>query len=269
MTKFLEYLNERTFNIGVDVDYIYKELFHKYIKLLPDYDKFFNEIEKKRISPTFYLFGMIQSSKLRTKDCKKAHELNPIDIKGGVFDGNFYLPRQKAIEISLHKDVLLILRSNRSRNSVENLIGSKDINRFFNELTPPNIKGTIYHELSHWLNDSLHNWNISRRILKADQTQNYDILKKHGYALFTDYELDAQVHAIKQLKRNYKKDWDKLTWLDIINLKGSFDVIFTRLKTLNKKDQMDYFKRMSKRLNREKLLGKGLKNTFFEAIRKA
>jgi hypothetical protein len=140
--------------------------------------------------------------------------------------------------------------------------------QFFNEVSPASIKGTIYHELSHWISDSIYNRNISKRLEIAQQSGKLDILTKYGSNLFTDYELDAQVHAIKQLKRDYKKDWDKLTWSDIIEKKGSFDVIFKRLKTLNTRDQEEYFKRMIKRLNREGLLGKKLRNSFIKAMEK-
>lgn len=268
MTKFLEYLNEKTFRIGGDVDLVYKKIFHPYIKLLPNFDMFMDKVNKDKIKSNEYFFEVIFSHELKTKDCKEAHEVNPIGIKGGIFDTSSYVPSLSLIKLSLNIGVINILQQNRSKESIENLIGTAVSKRFFNELSPANLKGTIYHELSHWLNDSLHNKNISKRLKKAQQTQNYDILKKHGDAIFTDYELDAQVHAIKQLKRDYRKDWDKLTWYDIIEVKSSFDVIFSRLKHLNSKDQNEYFQRMIKRLNREGLLGKGLRNSFIKAINK-
>ena len=77
-----------------------------------------------------------------------------------------------------------------------------------------------------------------------------------------DYEIDAQVHAIKQLKRDFNKSWDFLSWHDIVQFKPSFDVIRNQLKQSTPKVQKDYFKRMTKRLNREKLLGKLMQKTF-------
>jgi hypothetical protein len=79
---------------------------------------------------------------------------------------------------------------------------------FRNEITETNIKGSIYHELSHWLNDTLHNKAVSKNM---PITQDKIDKLWSGDVNFSDFEIDAQVHAIKQVKRNYKKDFDKLT----------------------------------------------------------
>lgn len=264
MSRFLEYINEKTYRIGGDVDYIYKKLFQPYMKLLPDIDKFINKVNKSNS-----VFGEMNSDELKSKDCKKAHKENPILITAGVFNTSSYTPSKSLIKLALNYSVIDVLNKHRSKEEIESMIGSATSKRFFNELSEPNIKGTIYHELSHWINDTIHNRHISKRLDKSLQFDDLSILLKYGSTLFTDYEIDAQVHAIKQLKRNYKKNWDKLSWMDIVSLKGNFNVIFTKLKTINKKEQTAYFKALTKRLNRENLLGKGLKNTFFDAIRKA
>jgi hypothetical protein len=56
-----------------------------------------------------------------------------------------------------------------------------------------------------------HNQHISKKLQKSKETHDISVLQKHGTTLFTDYEIDAQVHALKQIKRNYKKEWDNLT----------------------------------------------------------
>jgi L-2-hydroxyglutarate oxidase LhgO len=82
------------------------------------------------------------------------------------------------------------------------------------------------------------------------------------------FELDAQIHAIKQLKRDYNKIWDEVTWEFIVQHKSSFNMVFKTLSRASKKDKTDYIKRLYKRLNREKLLGKSLKNGFDSFLRK-
>jgi hypothetical protein len=148
MSKFLEYLNERTFRIGSDVDYIYKKIFHPYIKLLPDIDKFMNKVNKDKKND-FYYFGVVTSDELKTKDCKKAHEINPIDIKGGVFNNSAYIPGESLIKISLNTHLIALLQVQRTEKGIENIIGTSKMKQFFNEVSPASIKGTIYHELSH------------------------------------------------------------------------------------------------------------------------
>jgi hypothetical protein len=55
--------------------------------------------------------------------------------------------------------------------------------------------------------------------------------------------------------------------MDIIEIKSSFEVIFKQLKSSSKKVQEEYRKNLTKRLNREKLLGRAMQVSFYDAIK--
>jgi len=249
--RFKKYLTEKTFAIGADVDYIYKNFFKKFV----------NTVNKNPNKVKDFPVTKFSSSELKSKKAQMAHKENPVTIYTGVFDTSAYYPFESKITLSLNKSVIILLKSH-SIEEIKRMLGDKEFKRFMNEMTPGSIKGTIYHELSHWISDTLYDKNITKRIIKAKEKNTYTPMVKFGETYFTDYELDAQVHAIKQLKRDYSKEWNDLTWDDIITKKSSFNVIGKALKKASKEAREDYRKRMIKRLNREKLLGKGMMNTF-------
>jgi len=265
--RFKQYLNEKTFSISADVDMIYKKYFKKYVKPFHkkggkanrnDLTDFKEGMDKVHKDGKWY-FGNATSEILKSKTAKKAHELNPVTLVFGAWqEGSFYNYSKKAISFSLNSDVLHLLSTSQSKLDIRNMLQGRILERFMNELSEENIKGTIYHELSHWINDSIYNQNIQKRVQKNLKTKEFDITTVN----FTDFELDAQVHAIKQLKRSFTGDWNYIRWYDIIQKKPSFSVVFAQLKQQPKAVQMDYFKRISKRLNRENLMGKNLKDSF-------
>jgi len=267
--RFKKYLlNEKTARIGADVDMIYKLSFLKYEKIFKkdDLQLFIKEIQStNNIGNGQFIFNTFNSSILKSRDCRMAHDINPINIQCGLLNGNFYRPIDKMIQISLNMSAtnILIMHKIKNIDDLSKVIKNSDIlERIQSEFDGKSIKGSIYHELSHWIDDSKHNFHITKMIKKASELQSTDIMKKDGSVVFTDYEIEAQVHAIKQLKREFNKSWDFITWNDIIQFKPSFDVIKNQLKQSKPIVQKNYYQRLIKRLNREKLLGKLMQKTF-------
>jgi len=73
--------------------------------------------------------------------------------------------------------------------------------------------------------------------------------------------------SLKQMKRDYRKDWDKLTWKEITIKKAFFDLWFQQLRSSTPQVQKKMHQLMIKRLNREKLLGKKMKTTFMSMLK--
>lgn len=253
--RFEKYLiNEKTYNIGQDVDLIYNKLIKSIMKLFHKgkYKEFENEIRNKQHS--------MYSDKLKSRQTKQAHEINPVTISfvhNGL--GNHYNPIKGYIQISLNKNVMdLLAKTNYEEFNIKRDVGSM-YERFMNELSESSIKGSIYHELSHWLNDTFHNQQIKKMIKRAGETGDYSITKKgHQYTTLTDYELDAQIHAVKQVKRDNNKKYDQIDWKELMILKPALHLAFERAAFSNEYDE--YMKRFTKRLHREKLLNKKLQN---------
>ena len=246
--RFKQYLQEKTFAIGQDVDFIYNKA----------YKNFFNTLQKKR-KISFKPISMA-SFELKSKQSKKADSINPITIYC-LLDrkGNFYDSIQGIIHLTPNPEAIGLFLDHQLPDD-PNLLDA-----FENELNGSKMKETIYHELSHWLDDSLHNRYIKKSILKA-----HEIFKKTGdinkfnkaKALghedinADDIEINAQIHNIKQLKRNYRKVWDELGFLTMLKKNGSLYSIYL---SLSPKEKKEWVKKILKRMNREKLLGKNMR----------
>ena len=152
--RLLKYLNEKTYNIGADVDLVYNLFFKKLIKTFNkgDIKKFLKELQSNPTSSKGTTIGEISSISLKSKQGQKAHELNPVTIRCGVFSASSYIPKKQIIHISLNAQAINILTVH-DMKSVEDINGlfptTGEVRRFKSEFTSSAIKGTIYHELSH------------------------------------------------------------------------------------------------------------------------
>lgn len=243
--KFYKYLlNEKTYDIDRDVDWLYNQGFKQLISYINK-----NNIKDAKKITDNEPWLIIKSDKLKDEECVLANDKNPVNIIFNINSGNYYIPSKQEIGLALNNSAYNLLVS-MGWDFIFDQIGSQ-YKRFKSEFTESSIKGSIYHELSHWINDTLHNKNISKELYKR---------KEHDYGNINLHhiELDAQVHAIKQLKRSLS-DWEEIGWFDIIEKKPSFHHIFS-VATSNKSLYKDYMKRLTKRLVREDLFNKKLSN---------
>jgi len=255
--KLEKYLTEKTYRINADVDYIYNKVIKPTHKLYLDkkYDKFNQALRGSAI------LGHVKSSELKSKECQMAHALNPIDIIM-MFDsqGNYYRPDASAIHFTYNSQAIEILQATYyNEDAIKKLVGSHTFKRFMNEMSVSSLKGSIYHEVSHWLNDSLHNKILTKTLDRAAEDEGHasEIMNQgHENVNFTFFEIDAQIHSIKQMKRDLKGAWKDVDWEDIINYKPAFWGVFRRAANSNEYDE--YIKNLVKRMNREKLLNKKL-----------
>jgi hypothetical protein len=242
--RLKQYLTEKTFNINKDVDYIFNKYFKKlYIAIL--LDKWDGKFETK----TF------MSSDLPSKEAQDASKLNPIKIVITTADtGNFYMSLNHYIQLSPNTNVLNILRNYGSIKDATLMVTDRSkIIAFKNELNGVKMKDSIYHELSHWLDDTFHNFFLSKTVKLSLETGKY--LQKQGKnnVNASKIEINAQIHTIKQLKRVFSKKWDNLSFMDMLALDGSFSWVWGDLKGR----EFDIWKKdILKRMAREKLLGK-------------
>ena len=253
-------LLEKTYEIDEDVDYIYDNYFKDIISKIKRTQ--FN-IEIKNINLfdcQGILFKKIGSEELKSSECQTAHKFNPIDIYLGTFEiGSFYTGNTgmkgfilvsasysafQALEEMPYKELLKITQRN---------IG----NEIRLDISEPTIKSSIAHELSHWLNDSIHNEFITKLIKLSRDNDNPDILKlKNLDVNLTYFELDAQIHSIKQLKRDYIDDWNNINLYDLIRLSPSLTKIYNDIKKYGESIIKIWQTNLIKRMNREGLLGK-------------
>jgi hypothetical protein len=263
------FLLEKTYDINKDVDYIYNKIFK------PIVDKIKNDSYNVKVKeiPNFnfggIVFKKISSADLQSSECKKAHLLNPVTIYLGSFElGSLYTGKEGLILVSVSYQAFLALETMSYKELIE--MEHKNIgNKIKLDLNASTIKSSIAHELSHWLNDSLHNEFLTKLIRIATENDNHDILKlKNLDVNLTYFELDAQIHNIKQLKRDNLKIWDTITLYKLISLSPSLTKIYDDIRKLYGDAIMRIWQtNLIKRMDREKLLGKKM-TPFTEKLRR-
>ena len=276
MKRYKYLLLERTFDIDKDIDLLYNNIFKNYIEQLKN--KTFKEKLNTFypiINSTGFLCKSIDSKILQESDCKLANDIKPIYIIGGIFDIDSKIVLDKKIEnrnyiiISVNKDLIeLYINNNFSFKKLSSKISDKQIQFIVNSLKESYIKAMIYHELSHWLNDTLHNDHITKVVELSKKYNNVDILKlKTKDVNLTYFEIDAQIHAIKQYRRDNIKIWDKLTLYQLFKLYPSLLSIYDDVKEKYGETIKDiWVKNLVKRMSRENLLGKKMEPYFLDSF---
>lgn len=247
------YFVENVFNIDNDVDFIYDKFFKFYI------DRF----NKENILPDISNYGKIQSKELKSKEAVIANKNNPIIIYCGVFNNSNYNPNKKEVYISFNIGAI-------EKYSKRFSFSKNDLLTIEKQFEESSIKASIYHELSHWLSDSLYNNYLYTLIMKTknininDPKRNEKIKKiLNSGKMSRDasyYEVDAQVYAIKQLKRDNKKEWNNLTFLDLLFMYSPLRKVAKDLYNIGENVYKEWVNDLFKRLHREKLLGDNMKN---------
>lgn len=259
--RFKKYLlTEKTFNIKKDVELVYNKLFAGFIA----------EIKRKEYPPTEIIQGALnksmgysrdsmESSSLTSKSARAANAIKPIKIHIGVFPSPSYNPKDNRINLTFSPSVLDILKQR--GNDLEGFLKPNEMKRFKNETSPNRIKASIAHELSHWMNDVLHNSNIEKVIDLAQEFQDMDILKLGKEDVnMTHFEIDAQIHGIKALKQQYTTaQWNKFTIADMMDLYPPIYGTWEATKQYGKEVNDIWKKLLLKRMTREKLLGKNMR----------
>ena len=247
-----ELVQERLMNVDDDVDMIYDYFFK-------------DDIEK--IQKTKSLNGIDFESKeyntsfLNSSLSKKSSKLNRCIIFINVAS-NHYNPTQSVISVSISDNAINFANEGFGGNLIEayNYLKKREGNRkadnFMNEFSEYKIKGSIHHELAHWIDDTLHNNHIKSRINKANEL-GIGINKK-GLPINVDkMEIQGQIHNIKQLKNKYNDVWDDLTFDELKSLTPIINFVYNQLKG----DIRDkWIRDLKTRMHREGLLGKNMEN---------
>ena len=252
-------LTEKMYDVVSDVDLIYNEFFKDYVDNIDKYTNDRNFISKlESLQPI--TIGTIKSDQLQSLDCIKADLANPVEIIGGIGlrNGSFYQPSKKLIQISVVRDAILYLIDPKPYDHLDSNV-KKNLS---NEFTAARIKGTIDHELIHWVDDTTNKYFLTNIINMASEfgKPELKLLGKEDVNL-TYFEIQGQMGNIRQLKREHDSDWDNMTLEDVFGMIPS-------LGSINRKISINYSSRVRdlwqrnllKRMNREGLLGKRMRN---------
>lgn len=246
-----EILNERLNEIDSDVNLLYDEYFKESIDSIQRGDLITYDTFKKNVSNTLYL---------DSEDAKKAHQLNPCPIQIN-YSSNFYNPHQNIISISIHQEaVRLVLDSKGSIEDAANMLrNQKQRNSFLQEFTEEKIKGSIHHELLHWIDDTFNNRHIRKTMMRANELGTKDI--KGIPVNSTKIEIQGQMGNVKQLynkfiKLNRLDDWNNLSFIDLTNLLPTLNTVYNQLKD---ETRDGWIRNLRTRMHREGVLGDNMK----------
>ena len=206
------------------------------------------------------------SSSLKSENAKKAHAVNPIEIHVWLVSpprlgaGNYYSPSQKAIHISLDYKIADAMLNRLST------IPLHQIPMLRNEVSELKHKATIRHELTHWIDDSLHNFYITKSLNNIDDLKREKKTKQAEIAYKKDLshnqsdvymapvEINAMVNQIAEYKRRVgNKKYDSLSWSELM-------IELPSLGSINAKFGSKWRKKMFERLSREELIGKNFQS---------
>jgi hypothetical protein len=240
-------LSEKLTEVDSDVDMLY--------------DKYFKDDVDAIERTGFVTSAMFEQSETNTSiltspDSIKCHELNPCTIK--INPGlNFYNPKHKIIGIGVSNNALSFVMGYNG-NIEKALVGLNDERQqksFIREFTEARIKGSIHHELAHWIDDTLNNKHIEARVDKARERNTTSL---GGIPVdATRMEIQAQIHNVKQVYNKHKDMWDEMTFQDMLELSPS---LYSINNKFTGETRAKWRKELKLRMNREGLLGKNMRN---------
>jgi len=252
LSEDVELINERLMDVDSDVDMIYDYYFRDDIEKVKSTNSLYDvDFEKKEYNTSF----------LNSSLAKKADKLNRCKIFINI-GANHYNPKASVIALGVSDNAVDFVLENFNGNLNKAILelklsGNKEQSiNLSNEFSESKIKGSIHHELAHWIDDTLHNGHIKLRANKALETGGG--MTKRGLPINADkMEIQGQIHNIVQLKKEYSDIWDSLTFEDLLKLSTTLNIVNSQLvgdiKTKWKRDLL-------KRMYREGLLGKNMIN---------
>lgn len=258
--KINEILNEQTlmeatFDLDKQVDFIYDRYFAEYVDDLRNSQG--NMLAKGVV--------MLDTTDLPRSDMiDEANKLNPCRIVlHNLRKGNMYVPDEKTIFITVSPaavNLILDMGYERALNAI-NVPSQK--RQFKTDLTEGRVKGSIYHELAHWLDDTLHNRHIKKRIDRAQElgghAGNKHFKQNNPDVNMTNFERQSQIHNIKQLKRSYEDTWDQLSFDEMIRKNAALSTIADTLWDHGREHYEKWRRQLLQRMAREDLVGASMR----------
>jgi 8-oxo-dGTP pyrophosphatase MutT (NUDIX family) len=239
-------LTEKLTNVDSDVDLLYDKYFKTDIDELNR-----TGIITKEMFETNVIGD--DTNILNSEDSIKANETNRCELIINYRLGNAYRPSTKTIFLSANRNAINYVLNDFNgdyKKALDSLKGSNQYDTFKMEFTEERIKGSIHHELAHWIDDTNNNQHINKRTQIATKLGTRDI--NNVPVNSTKMEIQGQIHNIKQVYNKYKENWNELSLKDLFNLTPTLNIVFNNLKDSFKKQ---WLKDLILRMNRENLLG--------------
>lgn len=258
-------ITERLTDVEEDVDFIYDKFFKEDI----------DEIQRTGIVTTdMFKIHETDSNILKSKVAREANLSTLKKFKKPItiyinkkfshgFD-NFYNYKDNIISIGISRDALEYALDHH-RGDIQKAADGLPLKlkvTFKQQFTEEKIKGSIHHELAHWIDQTFNNDAVSRSVNRYNLMVNKK--KRHKNAPegsgtdinFEYMERQGQIHNIKQLYNKHKDRWDKLTFKGMLELSPALDKVYYTMGDKNLRDK--WVRLIKQRMYREGLLGKNM-----------
>lgn len=247
--RFKEYINESIIDIDKrDIDLIYKPL-NKFMrkisanvksKNINALKKVLSDIRKIKVKTPqgeneMWILKSIKSTALKSINAREANKIKPIHIFVGFLTNQpFYSPHKEVILVGPTLSTLDFFTQPGMLKDIED----KNVFDYFeNMATELNIKTIIRHELTHWIDDVLHNLFLTKS----------DNLTGGGENIIKSYEIQAIIHQVDEIRKQlgYEK-YNELTW----------DEFMKKVPDIRRyiRHMDGFFQKFIKRMMREKFL---------------
>lgn len=266
--RLQQYLNEALIKVDEsDIKMLYKplekvvKLYHKSFKDYDAYMKFgdlvnnlsFMNIRGEKIKKLDIIKGKEFVRKVKSESIKEAYEKNPLDkiIYGFSVDmSSFYEPEDNIIAYLInikHLADYWTTEDEKEKEKILYVLKRSESEEF--------IKSSIRHELTHYVDNSLHGNFASKYIHRARKVLSKGDEKK-AWKIFSQgkedpylgsFEINAIVNQVDELKRIFKGIWDEMT----------IEKLFKKLNMAQHAQKYGdkFLKPVLKRLYKEDLLG--------------
>jgi hypothetical protein len=239
------FIDEKLANVDDDVNMLYNNYFAKDVKHLEET----GEISFKSYET--------DSSILSSFDSVKAHGINPALIRintNGVSNSNTYDPINSVISFGVNQQAVSYVKQRKNINNAIRMLGNSRSAKLLSiEFSEEKIKGSIHHELAHWIDDSLHNRHMAGALMKRHEyTRNDKENINHTYI-----EIEGQIHNIKQLKNKFSDVWDDISFTELLSKSIPLTTVYDNSSGTAR---TNWVKKLKTRMFREGLLGKNMVN---------
>lgn len=251
-TESLRFVCEETFKMSKSVDKLYD------IHMKSMVDSYHTNPEQLwRVSQNAggTVFSKTDSSVLTEHDILiKAHQKNPITIQFGLLPTN-YNSMLSMISVGISVDAVRFL----GVKGLNNEVAVKQIPTVVNEFEEIRIKALIAHELTHWIDDTLHNQKVIKatdkylQSLGTDETENERLTNE--YQFFSELEVQAIVNEISNTRDNQLEEYSRWSWNDLKREHMALNVVMQKAEeTLSKEERSGFMKLFLRRMSRENLI---------------
>jgi len=241
-------IKERLTNVDSDVDLLYNKFFKNDVDVIQKTGIIDGGMFKRNITDTEIL---------KDNESIESSDINKCDIKIN-YGRNYYSPSSQSISLSINKSAVeyVINDFNGDLNDAIKSLNHDKQNSLRKEFTEEKLKGSIHHELTHWIDDTMHNRYINKLLKKAEEVGSKNF---NGKSINTSkMEINAQIHNIKQLYNKFKSTWGNLSFDDLISQSPTLMSISNELQST---DRNKWIRDLKTRMYREGILGYNMVNS--------